>query len=333
MSKDFQGARVNSEIALILIKHMNDLARFLSDYKTINLHTIDHSIAKIKTGKKFLIDTKAESFYKNNKKMVDDILPVTSIFGFYHTLLNVDTNELSKDYGEFINYVCVHKEATEKIYNLVKAIKDLHIAAIVLDEGNKFEYTITVNYGKYAFGDFAYGENIRVIPTYEQNEVKYYFDGTNYIIPLKNDFGKVHLSSRFSDEIVVNNLLFSPDVLPKSKSKEDTLDKIVQARNMRIHEINTLRDDIDLSFIITDLSEQIESSLNNISRISTIKDKEAVIDYLYSMKHTVSRIAEINRNNEEEIVNDTENGISSELLLTEKSKYLKKRLDARYDID
>ena len=330
MTKDFKGTKVNVDIALIIINNIEKLSRFITDSNKIDINSIDNDIKKIKQGKTFWIGPYPQFFYAYNKKIIEDILPVTSIYAFFNNILDIKANELRQDFREFVNYIYSHKESIDNIRSLLEAIKELGIAYVVLDENNKFEYIIDLYLNEHS-RDFGFGENITIIPTYENNHIKYYLDGSNYIIPLTSELGSINIYASFPNEIVVNNLLFDKSVLPKSKKSEDTIDVIVE-KHKECNKSNTyLREGIDLSFSIEDLNQQLESTLSVVEGLSNIHDKDTILDYLYSIKHTVSRLKDLDKTNEESIIFNENNSVNQEVYNSEKDAFVKRRLNSSYD--
>ncbi len=330
MTKDFKGTKVNVDIALIIVNNIEKLSNFITDSNNININSIDNDIKKIKQSKTFWIGPYSQSFYEYNKEIIEDILPVISIYTFLNNIVDIKTNDLRQDFREFVNYIYSHKESIDNICSLLEAIKELGIAYVVLDENNKFEYIIDLYLNDYS-RDFGFGENITIIPTYEKNHIKYYLDGSNYIIPLTSELGRINIYSSFPNEIVVNNLLFDKSVLPKSKKTEDIIDVIVE-KHKECNKSNTyLREGIDLSFSIEDLNQQLESTLSVVESLSNIHDKDTILNYLYSIKHTISRLKDLDKTNEESIIFNENNSVNQEVYNSEKDAFVKRRLNSSYD--
>ena len=192
---------------------------------------------------------------------------------------------------------------------------------------------ISFDSGRYSYSDFAYGENMRIVPTYEKNTINYYFDGTNYIIPLINDFDNIRLFSKTKKEIIVNNLLFDPKVLPLSLNRDNTLGVLLNLRDEHMDNIKLLKEDVDLSFSISDLLDELDNSTQVVKRLTQIKEKDEIINYLNDMRTILTKIKTIQNNSEEEIVKDDSNSITQDIINQEKKDVVKRRIYSRIDID
>ena len=331
IKKEFKGYEVSIEHALLILLNIEDFISFSRDIKYIDILEIDNIVSKLCNGKTFMINNQSREFFYNHQAFINNIKVHTTLFNFITQVYDQHAN-INEAYVNFYEYLTTNKSAIEKIHEVLLAIKRLDIPTVRIDENEKFDMLISFDSGRYSYSDFAYGENMRIVPTYEKNTINYYFDGTNYIIPLINDFDNIRLFSKTKKEIIVNNLLFDPKALPLSLNRDNTLGVLLNLRDEHMDSIKLLKEDVDLSFSISDLLDELDNSTQVVKGLTQIKERDEIINYLNDMRTILTKIKTIQNNSEEEIVKDDSNTITQDIINQEKEDVVKRRIYSRIDI-
>lgn len=344
MTNNYQKNKIDINILIALVNILDEYEIFherMMNYIKNNRYNKEQisKLEKISIDNNYLVGSKAKDFYLNNKETIDTINKYTSIYNFIVSNYNYrgypfdDYNKL--DY--YYNYLLKNKNNIETIKELLDRIKELGFKEIDLDESYDFtkqDYYFLLDWYKHGdkkiyYSNLNYSENIEVLPNYEKNTIRYHSKSSNYRIMI-NEFSEED-ESIFYREIMVNNLMFNPSLLPNKITKEETLDKIIKLKNANKREDEIIKDAIDLSINLEDLERQFIKTNKNINKIDSIINKEDLQKLLIEIYDNIQELREIENSYYQQIVKEN-NKITSENLNKEKKLLLDRRYDSIIDL-
>ena len=332
MSKVYK-TNIDSLIALCHI--LDDYENF--NEKLSNLLTMEskkniaYDLSAISNGKIVFGLVKIKNFYNENKLVIDTINNFYNISEFIYT--NYDSNGQLKEMSDlnfFYKYFLDHKDELNIIISVLEKMKVLGLYNLQFGEEINFtdkKYDVYTDFNKNF--RISYLENMKIIPNYQEEVVKYTTTGSNYEIVVTSYINK---NIKYSGTIIVNNLLFNPNNLPKEISKEVILDEIINLKNACQNECNAVRNSVDLSVSIDDLYSQYYITCKAIENIGDIENKDEIKDALLEIKSCLEQLQIISSTYNENIIDNST--ITKERLKEEKHFYLSRRFwdSCEYDI-
>ena len=284
-------------------------------------------------GKLSIGSNKYKEFVEKHKHTIEIMNKYSCLSDF--TLLSYDEKgkrreNLADDY--FYQYIQEHNEDIETIKAIALKIKALGFSEINFGEKLDFtevEYELDISYGS----DFAFLENMEVIPTYLNNPIKYRTNGSCYCLILSsNGYGinkKVNKSVR---NIELNSLIFDPNKLPNEITTESTIGIIQKLAEKKKVEHEDIQASVDLSITTSDLAGYFERLKKVSERIDKIKDNSELKNLLNQMQNILTQLQLFGVNFENQII-DSHAGITDETMKREKKLYLSRRYLSSIDSD
>jgi len=278
----------------------------------------DISVAKFYIGAK-----KEKKFYHENKLVIDKINQYSYITNFIIDNYDKQGNPTSSNNLHFFyEYIMKNKSEMDKIISLLRGLKLLGFSEFIFHE--KMDFTSDV----YSLDkrlnenlEFAYLDQMEVIPHYDVFMVEYRTSGSNYKISI--DVGnRDYISSRGVHKIILNDLTFDVSRLPDTLL--DTFDKIIELSKMKKLEYLSIRNSVELSSNISDLYWLVDVVNNKINDLDNIEKKGELIELLSIIKESILKMQAISYEYDEHIVN-MNIGISEKNLEEEKEVYVKKK--------
>ena len=271
---------------------------------------------------------KANKFYKDYKSIIESISKYNSICSFVN--MNYDNNGILIDekLGFSYQYILDNKEHIEKIKELLERIKELGFSEVYFDEKldvSDKEYCI---YTGNQYGEAGkYVDNIELIPTYDNTEVKYKSNGTNFVIDIYSRFG--HLTG---EKITVNSLLFDKDRLPKHIDKENIIKPFTKFTEEQKGQYQGVRNSTNLSVGISDLECELLCLEKTITlRLEDVYNKEELLKVLTNIKEEISKLTSLNSEYNQSIISKYPN-VTEKVLADEVKLYIKRREDSKIDL-
>lgn len=327
-------AEVRNLIALCHI--LDDFETFAADLSQVLVGKYDYKYAdnlkilcKIANGASIIGTRKIKEFYQNNTKVINKIKEDAYLWDFIIMLYNSNGTCITNNTNFFYQYFTNHKENIEQILSVLYKIKKLGFERLEFNES--FDFTNT----QYSIGtcfyntEITYLDNIKVIPNYKNDLVKYKTEASNYKIT-----AKFHNSSLFPNHInksiQVNSLLFDAKRLPESMTKEAIFDKIIHLKEEQKEDCIAIQNAVDLSINVEDLYTQFNSSNTTIQALSdSIENKEELREVLASIKENLDKLQTISANYNKNISQEN-SPITQEMIQEEKDLYLERRNHSMY---
>lgn len=291
-------------------------------------------LGDISKGERVFWAIKAKRFYNENKKVIDTInkyggnLPRFIIASYYSPV------KLSSDNSSyfFYDYISSHRDDLDNILGVLNKISDLGFSKIEFNaelDFTKEKYDVDPIFRKNY--SIVFVDNVEAIPNY-QGYVFYRTKGSNYRMKLDIVGEEIYQSSHYGNDITLNSLLFSPDRLPESISREDTFEKILELQQAQEDKEQSIRNSVDLNVSILDLDSQLSSTNWTISRLKNVENKEQLLDVLLSIGQEVDELKRLSAEYDSG-VSEREPSLTPEKLEQERGAYQKRREWSRMHID
>ena len=275
---------------------------------------------------------------KKYKKFIEKYQDIIAIMNKYDCLYQLTVlcydqkgnreKNLSEDY--FYQYLQNHKEDIEMIKEVVLKIKNLGFYEINLNEEfdfSKKEYEINISIGKF-FGKerFSFLENMKIIPTYSNDSIKYKTNDSCYCMDLeynnlflgtsKLDMRSIEISNNFKN-IKLKSLVFDPKRLPNEITEYSTLGAIYDLYENKMNEHEKLRYSINLSINIDDIKTRFENLTQLILENQKTENYQELLELLSQIQNELKQLQIFGTNLENQTISSYED-ITKELIRKEK---------------
>ncbi len=293
-----------------------------------NLNNLN-KLGKLVNGKSLGVPKKVKTFYQDNRSIIDLINNYNNINNFISYNYDLHGNIKTDSCLELVYYhLLANQDQLHEILAVLEQLRKIGFKEIEFNENLDFtnvEYEVYTNF-KYN-SDIVYLDNIKVIPNYNDNVVKYKSTNSNYKIVF-------HPSSYFlsdSSKLIVNSLLLSLTNLPSKltlETIEDLFNKIVMLKQ----NCNDLKNAVNLSVSIDDLKEQLDTTNKVVLQLQNVKNQEELLALLQKMRRELKLLqAESKIYNESIFQNNPD--ITYENIENEKKLYLHRRYLSQIDLD
>ena len=288
-------------------------------------------LCELCNNRKVLGAKKAKDFYKNNKQTIEIINKYSSASKFISENYNACGVNQTSCINKLYEYLKKHTDEFNSIEFLLLRIKELNFQTIHFDERRDFKnevYNVETEYGMNV--DIVYTENMEAIPIYSPDNIDYTTTSSNYRIAMRVEHEKD--KKLVPKEITVNNLTFDLMSLPKTITKEEIFDKILELREEKEDSCISIQDSIDLSVAIDDLCSVFSKTNSIVEKLKSVKSKAQLKRVMSKIKENINTLQLISNNYDKSITKDNSE-ITKEILRSEKKKYLEKRLENNIDLD
>ncbi len=273
----------------------------------------------------FITSSKYKNFIEKHKQTIEIMKKYSCLSDL--TILSYDINgkrkeNLAEDY--FYQYIQNHKEDIETIKSVALKIKKLGFN--VINFGEQVDFTgIEYNLDTSSYDvNFAYLENMEVIPTY-LSTIKYRTNDSCYCLALNaHGFVEEKEVTKYNRNIKLNSLIFDPNRLPNEITTESTISVIYELAQKKKAEYDDLRHSVDLSISISDFKDYFECLKAETQKIDKIKDNQKLVDLVSQMQNNLTKLQLFGVNFENQVINSYTN-ITDETMKREKKLYLDRR--------
>lgn len=329
--------KIQTNHLIVLCEVGEDYKSFCDDLeeliKSKSNRDLVSKVYHVMQGKLSIGSNKYKEFIEKHKHTIEIMNKYSCLSNL--TVLSYDEKgkrreNLAEDY--FYQYIQEHNEDIETIKAVALKIKDLGFNEINFGEKLDFteiEYELDTSYGS----DFAFLEDMKVNPTYLNSPIKYRTSGSCYCLILEtNGYGSNKEVSRYGRNIELNSLIFDPNRLPNEITTESTIGIIRKLAEKKKAEHEDIRDSVNLSITISDLTSYFERLKEVTEKIDKIKDNQELVNLLSQMQNTLTQLQLFGVNFENQII-DSHTGITDETMKREKKLYLDRRYWASIDLD
>ena len=222
----------------------------------------------------------------------------------------------------FHDYLRVNRDQAFKILDLLFSINKLGITEVELAEGTYFENNIyDVSRDYFRNKSIYYLDNMKPIPAYTENEVRYTTSSSNYEIKVKPVFDK---NNAIATKIRVNSLTFDNSRLPSKINKEVVFDDLMN-KSHKYEAINqAIRESVDLNIGLMNIEKANHELMNAANSIPTLCNRKELIEALQRIRSGLDTLQKIS-SDYDNIVISSNDEVDAELLANEKMATLAKR--------
>ena len=299
---------------------------FCEDFKQLVIRSrdIQYTVSNIQTlleGAKRFIDKRIKQFFD---KYCDQIRSINNHVPFANFMYDIftDIGTPTDDAKAFHDYLAIHREDAYKILDLLFKISKLGIKNIELDEELDFSNNIyDLNRIFFKNKNIYYVENIKPIPAYTQEYVRYTSRSSNYEINITPTFER-DITTPIA--IRVNSLLFDPDRLPSRLNKEVVFDSIIDLAKLTDRESDIIRNSVDLNIGLMDLEKAYYHLNKTINDVNSVSRKGDVVVSLKKIRESIDILQRVVNDFDDEVINNNKN-INRDLLADERSVTLLRR--------
>ena len=299
---------------------------FCEDFKQLVIRSrdIQYTVSNIQTlleGAKRFIDKRIKQFFD---KYCDQIRSINNHVPFANFMYDIftDIGTPANDIKAFHDYLASHRDEAYKILDILYKVNKLGIGVIELDENADFTSTIyDINRVYFKNKNLYYVENIKPVPAYTQEYIRYTSSSSNYEIILAPSFDK-DVASPLG--IRVNSLLFEPERLPSRLTKEVVFDSIVELARLTDKESSAIRKSVDLNIGLMDLEKAYYALAKTSSENDSISTDKDLVLSLKRIRESIDILRMVVISYDNEIV-DNNAGIDHDLLNNEKNVTLMRR--------
>ena len=311
---------INIDILLIMINDPNKVLDFnnalLSLFKNSTQDRVTDILFHVMNGGLVLGHKDIKDVYARYANLINLIEKTTGLY--YYTYAVFENGNVSKTFEEYLDYVRANQKNRDSMLPLALEFKKLGITKVSLVNDLKSSSVYTCPIGSEDAANFMYGENPKVLASYDKGSIKYQIPQSNYLLPLRKVVKSVKLSD--CNTIYVKNILFDKSVLPTKLDYNHTFGELVDLRVNVINETTNLRDRVDVNVAVMDLIEQYNKTREMVQNTTTISEKEAMIQDLEMMKSLIDSISlESSKANQETDV------VSLETINEETDNYIRQR--------
>lgn len=221
----------------------------------------------------------------------------------------------------FYKYIFSHQNNLDKILAVLNRIQQLGFDKLEFKDIDFTKERTYVNSNFRALSSIVYLNNIVVLPT-NNSECIISTTDSNYKIEMPVLIDKKEYNDAIvkkACKITVNSLVFDVNSLPQKITKEDTLDKIINAYN----QYNEKKDIIDhikkLTGLYTCICEYTDSSIKNlepldkkVNQLDDIEMKDKLLELLSRVKIDLNELKKAYVNFETDVAEN--NSISSKIV-------------------
>lgn len=327
---------------LIILCHIldsyNDFNQELINLMSSTKFNIYNLLLLSKTNRKnFLCNRKTKKFYLKYKDIFNIINNYNNALSFIVDNYIINQNNITRksNLDFFYQYIMNNKNNLEKILAVLNRINELGFKKLKFDENLDFtasEYKVNTLFNGNT--NIEYLDNMKAIPNYQNDVVKYKTTGSNYKVII-NPSITIVVNGNISEhdkKIVVNSLVFDANRLPNSISTESIFNEILALKNSKSKECDAIKNSIDLNLNMEGLISQFISIDNTINRINDIENKDELLIILAEMQTILDKLKMAASNYDINIAK-TYPAITPDILQKEKKLYLERIEWDKMDID
>lgn len=254
---------------------------------------------------------------------IDSLIEICKLLDESERNRLLKSNRLDEDDRFFYAYMAKNKNRKEQILKTLKKIKKLGIERVLFNKNADFtgkEYSMIIDRWNYSpCLRIDYLDNMKAIPNYENNVIRYMTTGSNYLITVETTMDGIFDKEK---SIKLNSLVFDSNRLPESIEKEELIKKIVDLRQDEKQRVEAIRNSVELSVSIDDLDEQYTLTSDTILGLEDIKDKDKIVETLNIIGENINKLKKLSLKHNENI-SKTDPDVTTEVLQREKQRRLR----------
>lgn len=325
--------RIDIKVAIALCQiideyetFMKNLKQFTEKNKTGNYIEGDKLCGMFRHRPSFS-NRKIKKFYKENQIVINKLKEYIdgATFVFYF-------KEITEIAQEFFQYLNRNRKDLNKILLTLNQLKQIGFKSIELDETNDFAKTEYKVYkepeqNKEDNNKVYFLENLKRIPTYGTEIIKYQSQGSNYKIEFcYSSYTKCLV---WYSTIFVNNLTFDVNLLPKSE-QEDNLavnmwkEMMASLDTEKEVECSQITNAVNLHIELANLAKEINTMEKTLKGLKGFQETEELNAALLQTKVELTRMKQISEEYDRKITNN-DSSITEDVLKRERRREQSRR--------
>ena len=333
-------SKLDAKICLLINKWKDILDDVRVDFDELNVYhygefyNFVEALDLFVSGKKPLFHKKRYyAFYNKYKEFLEDIDSMDGVNIYYFFSEFFREKEDYDIYYSYYKHLCENPDKAANVDKILNKIIGLGLERIYYLPNAKFEDDYVAYTYNAPFDIFTYLDSIELIPTYENNVVRYKGKDANYMIRLTKkytrDESEVYICGY---EICLNNFDFDPDRIPDKLTVENTYNNILELKQHDQETCDIMRDAVSLGVGLEDIEGTYISLNEYVNSLKTIKDKTVLKEALKSIEEAITKMTTYTDDFILESSADHPH-ITPDEVRDQKNAYIRKREMSYYDID
>ena len=287
-----------------------------------------YEVLKLSQGKFLMISKHARRFFYEWENTIKTINEHGYISNFM--MANFCWGEEKIAEAMYIyEYLQANRDNLDTIKAVLKKLDELKFNDIELNTGLNFsekKYHVSTNL--YHSIHIPYVANAKTVPNYTTSSVEFYSEDTPYEMEITSSLGQI---SEYGRKIKLNSLVFDPNLIPDSITKETVFDSIINLKKEQKTEVDAIRNAVDLTIGLEDLTMMISSLINTVNTITDEDIKNKLKASIEVMLEELAKLDVIKEGFEEQIVKENPS-ITEKKLTLEKNLYKQRRTYEALDL-
>lgn len=324
--------RIDIKAAIALCQIIDEYETFMKNLKQFTKKNETESyiegdmLGEIFRPNPYFYNRKIKKFYKENHIVINKLKKYIDgeTFVFYFK-----TTEIAQEFFQYLNR---NRKDLNKILLTLNQLEQVGFRAIELDETNDFTKTEYKVYkepeqNKEDNNNVYFLENLKRIPTYGTEIIKYQSQGSNYKIEFcYSSYTKCLV---WYSTIFLNNLTFDTNLLPISE-QEDNLavnmwkEMMASLDTEKEVECNQITNAVNLHIELANLAKGINDMEKTLKGLKGFQETEELNAALLQTKVELTRMKQISEEYDRKIT-DNDSSITEDVLKRERSREQSRR--------
>lgn len=319
--------RIDIKAAIALCQIIDEYETFMKNLKQFTKKNETESyiegdmLGEIFRPNPYFYNRKIKKFYKENHIVINKLKKYIDgeTFVFYFK-----TTEIAQEFFQYLNR---NRKDLNKILLTLNQLEQVGFRAIELDETNDFTKTEYKVYkepeqNKEDNNKVYFLENLKRIPTYGTEIIKYQSQGSNYKIEFcYSSYTKCLV---WYSTIFLNNLTFDTNLLPISEQEDNLAVNMWKGMMASLDtekevECNQITNAVNLHIELANLAKEINDMEKTLKGLKGFQETEELNAALLQTKVELTRMKQISEEYDRKIT-DNDSSITEDVLKRERSR-------------
>ncbi len=324
--------RIDIKAAIALCQIIDEYETFMKNLKQFTKKNETESyiegdmLGEIFRPNPYFYNRKIKKFYKENHIVINKLKKYIDgeTFVFYFK-----TTEIAQEFFQYLNR---NRKDLNKILLTLNQLEQVGFRAIELDETNDFTKTEYKVYkepeqNKEDNNKVYFLENLKRIPTYGTEIIKYQSQGSNYKIEFcYSSYTKCLV---WYSTIFLNNLTFDTNLLPISEQEDNLAVNMWKGMMASLDtekevECNQITNAVNLHIELANLAKEINDMEKTLKGLKGFQETEELNAALLQTKVELTRMKQISEEYDRKITNN-DSSITEDVLKRERSREQSRR--------
>lgn len=324
--------RIDIKAAIALCQIIDEYETFMKNLKQFTKKNETESyiegdmLGEIFRPNPYFYNRKIKKFYKENHIVINKLKKYINGDTF---VLYFKTTEIAQEFFQYLNR---NRKDLNKILLTLNQLEQVGFRAIELDETNDFTKTEYKVYkepeqNKEDNNKVYFLENLKRIPTYGTEIIKYQSQGSNYKIEFcYSSYTKCLV---WYSTIFLNNLTFDTNLLPISEQEDNLAVNMWKGMMASLDtekevECNQITNAVNLHIELANLAKEINDMEKTLKGLKGFQETEELNAALLQTKVELTRMKQISEEYDRKIT-DNDSSITEDVLKRERSREQSRR--------